>query len=669
MEQDEVLVAKSYESGLGNLCYLYTGLTSNYLNWRGKAMKCYNCDNEVKSDWEICPYCKTTLNAGERDIKASISYLNESGKLTSFYEESYAVIIGIDKYKHIESLNCSKADAHAVRDTLQEIGFPEENIVMLLDREATRQNIQDVMKVEMEQKCGVNDRLLFYFAGHGSDYTTSTGQKMGYLLPANVDPDYMQSRSISMDEVNKWSDIISAKHILYIIDSCYSGIAATRSSGIPKQRNNYIKEVSQRKVRQIITAGREDQKALEKDGHGIFTRLFLRALKGNADLHGRGFITGFDLGNYLESRVYEESRRRQQPLFRYLRGEGEFIFVFDADEFQKQDEDLLKTSFSISEQKDEVTSYSGRILNSKEEGISDVKLHIGEPISETITSGQKGNWSFTTQKDDVDIIKITPEKQGFIFFPHQLKAKKRKDNLNFKAKDLKKTINFKDKVIENLVRKRLGKLSGEIYLEKVLHITEIDINYGRGLEFTSINSLVDIQNLINLERLNLSRVSSFDNAIIDISELKHLSNLRELNLQGHSIEDISSLHNLFQLETVNLKNNKIKNLLPLVKLKNLSKLNLENNRIKDITPLKNLNKLKKLNLWNNKVEDITSLKKLTELNTLILFNNNVQSIEPLKNLNKLKELQLGKNENIKSLSNKQLDEYPEKVKEALKKIN
>ena len=76
----------------------------------------------------------------------------------------------------------------------------------------------------------------------------------------------------------------------------------------------------------IESARQGDQQAFEENGHGIFTRAFVRAVTGDADLEGRGFITGQELGNYVRARVQEESRNQQDPLFRYLRGEGEFIF-------------------------------------------------------------------------------------------------------------------------------------------------------------------------------------------------------------------------------------------------------------------------------------------------------------------------------------------------------
>ncbi|MFW5981415.1 MAG: InlB B-repeat-containing protein, partial [bacterium] len=306
----------------------------------------------------------------------------------------------------------SVADAEAVAKTLVEVGFKEENIIKVINEEATRQNIQDLLKVELSRLCDKDDRLLVYFAGHGKDYKAPDGEKMGYLLPVDIDPDYLQSRGISMDEIRKWNQLIPAKHILYIIDSCYSGLAATRSTGLPPERNDYIKEVTNRKVRQIITAGRKDQKSIEKDGHGVFTRMFLRALRGDADLHGRGLITGSDLGNYLKHRVYEESRRRQQPLFRYLEGDGEFLVIPEDKEsssrittFDKSSKKSVGVRFSEIDFKalgkrkctlDITTKGEGKVLPAPGKH----EFNRGEKVE--IKANAAENWKFSRWQGDIE---------------------------------------------------------------------------------------------------------------------------------------------------------------------------------------------------------------------------------------------------------------------------
>ncbi len=296
-------------------------------------MRCPKCGEEIPTASKTCPACKARLHGKSRDILATRPVSQSlPAALKNCYDQSWAVIVGINAYQHVTPLEYAINDAEAVAVVLQEVGFDSDHIIKLCDAQATRQNIQDLLSVEMANKTGPNDRLLVFFAGHGKDYTAaSSGKKMGYLIPVDAAHHNIASRGISMSEVETWSELIRAKHILYLMDCCYSGLAATRAAGTDVGHHDYIAQVTRRKVRQIITAGRTDQPVIEEDGQGVFTNVLLRGLRGDADINGKGFVTGFDLGHFVESRVHEESRRRQQPMFRYLHGDGEFIITHHRD--------------------------------------------------------------------------------------------------------------------------------------------------------------------------------------------------------------------------------------------------------------------------------------------------------------------------------------------------
>lgn len=306
--------------------------------------ECPQCGESLEEQWTFCPACQAPLTPQTRDIGAGPVAQSPSADLSDCYQNSWAVVVGINEYRDVPKLSYGVADAEAVAEALTGVGFKRAHIITLLDADATRQNIQDTLSVDMARKTTADDRLLVFFAGHGQDYDAASGRTMGYLIPIDGNPEYLASRCISMAEVDTWSELIPAKHILFVMDCCYSGLAATRDSGVNSSRSDFINEVVRRPTRQIITAGRADQRVLEDGGQGIFSRAFIRGIQGDADLHGRGFVTGCDLGNYLETRVYEESRSRQQPLFRYLSGDGEFIFVVEQTQGPCESPNLHETS-------------------------------------------------------------------------------------------------------------------------------------------------------------------------------------------------------------------------------------------------------------------------------------------------------------------------------------
>jgi hypothetical protein len=47
-----------------------------------------------------------------------------------------------------------------------------------------------------------------------------------------------------MDQVRQFSRRLPAKHVLYLIDACYSGLGLTRSGGIPPSDRDYLNKIT-----------------------------------------------------------------------------------------------------------------------------------------------------------------------------------------------------------------------------------------------------------------------------------------------------------------------------------------------------------------------------------------------------------------------------------------
>jgi Caspase domain len=122
-------------------------------------------------------------------------------------------VIGINEYQHTNPLEIARADAEAIRDVLiRDFNFPKKNVCTLLDSQATRARI--MQKFLSYESLSPDDRLLVYFAGHGSTVEGSRGP-IGYLVP--VDGELKNKSSlIRWDELTRNADIIPAKHILLV---------------------------------------------------------------------------------------------------------------------------------------------------------------------------------------------------------------------------------------------------------------------------------------------------------------------------------------------------------------------------------------------------------------------------------------------------------------------
>jgi peptidoglycan/xylan/chitin deacetylase (PgdA/CDA1 family)/uncharacterized caspase-like protein len=269
----------------------------------------------------------------------------------SYYRESWAVIVGINDYQNWPRLRYCVNDADSVEQMLiTQYGFKKSNIIKLLNKEATRERIVWALGDQLADpnKVGKDDRVFVFFAGHGATRRLPSGKELGYIVPVDAEAEASQAKSISMTQLQEFCELIPAKHLFFVIDSCYSGLALTRSRGLSSKNANYLEEITRRMARQILTAGGADQQVADNGpgGHSIFTWTLLQGLQGLADSDGNGAITASELGAYISPIV--SSLSQQTPSFGNLIGSegGEFVFELQQEsltEASKQlDEEAIK---------------------------------------------------------------------------------------------------------------------------------------------------------------------------------------------------------------------------------------------------------------------------------------------------------------------------------------
>ena len=262
--------------------------------------------------------------AGAQEPRTLVPTLAPGAPGAGFYADSWAVIIGINDYQHarVPKLRYAVNDAQAVEQALLAQGFRRDRIVALVDAQATKSRIERLLGDELRRKVGPNDRVLVFFAGHGMTDRLRSGEEEGYLIPVDGDPGSLFGTAISMTALRQISDRVPAKHILYVVDACYSGYALfNRSIG-----TDLLEEMLKKPAIQILTAGRQGDQAQERAGHGVFTEVLIRGLQGDA-FGDKGWLALEELGVWMKQRVFAESNRKQLPQFGNLSGEGQFVFV------------------------------------------------------------------------------------------------------------------------------------------------------------------------------------------------------------------------------------------------------------------------------------------------------------------------------------------------------
>jgi TRAP-type mannitol/chloroaromatic compound transport system substrate-binding protein len=271
--------------------------------------------------------------AQQRDIAVEPSRITFKGR--PLYERSWAVLIGIDRYQHprVPSLQFAVNDVRSMKATLLRLGFQQDRIFELTDRQATKRGIENLLGDRLRKLVGRQDRVLIFFAGHGRDEEVREGKDEGYLVPYDGDPDQLYSTAISMSALTQIAERLPAKHVLFAVDACYSGFAAFKGRAIVNPE--LVEDLTKRPAVQVLTAGRKGELAQEKEGQGLFTGILIKGLEGQADRRGWGWVSLDMLGEYVRDRVYAESGRRQYPQFGNLSGEGQFVFVLPGGQVAK----------------------------------------------------------------------------------------------------------------------------------------------------------------------------------------------------------------------------------------------------------------------------------------------------------------------------------------------
>ncbi len=238
------------------------------------------------------------------------------------YTNSRALVIGIDAYTRCSPLSNACNDARSMADALvQRLSFPAANVRLLLNADATRANILSAF-MSLHGTCAPDDRVIIFFAGHGHSVTGNT-KTQGFLVPVDADPADLSSL-MRWQEFVEGSEMIPAKHMLFVMDACFSGLLMQRALGGGDAR--FVTDMLQRYSRQAITAGKADQ--LVGDGvqgcNSTFTRHFLEGLNGAAaDRHG--IITATSAMNYAYRKVSQDAASEQTPHYGHLAGDGDMV--------------------------------------------------------------------------------------------------------------------------------------------------------------------------------------------------------------------------------------------------------------------------------------------------------------------------------------------------------
>jgi len=208
-----------------------------------------------------------------------------------------ALIVGINDYPSSPLCGCVN-DANSIGTILESNGDGSPNFGLRMITCPSTNITRSVLREAIEQLFeGDSVMALLYFSGHG--YIKSTG---GYLVTTDAKK---YDEGVSMDDVLSLANKSKAKNKVILLDCCHSG-----AMGTPSHSGNSTAQLSE--GMSVLTASRDSELAIEKNGAGVFTSLLIDALKGGAaDI--RGNITPGSLYAYVDEAL---GAWDQRPIFK-----------------------------------------------------------------------------------------------------------------------------------------------------------------------------------------------------------------------------------------------------------------------------------------------------------------------------------------------------------------
>jgi uncharacterized caspase-like protein len=193
-----------------------------------------------------------------------------------------ALVIANAEYAHLPDLVTPVRDAEVVAGLLRDrYGFEVQVLV-----NATLYDVLSALH-QLRRSLTKDDNLLVYYAGHGQ---LDEESMEGYWLPVDAELDN-DANWIPTSRISTYLEVIPAKQILIISDSCYSG-ALTRSS-LPRldrglddeEREHWYEVMARKRARVALTSGGlTPVMDAGGGGHSVFNRALTDALAANEEI-------------------------------------------------------------------------------------------------------------------------------------------------------------------------------------------------------------------------------------------------------------------------------------------------------------------------------------------------------------------------------------------------
>lgn len=238
------------------------------------------------------------------------------------------LIVGVDSYREPSlRLRYATKDARDLHSLLVgKLGFPATDVTVLLDDQATRENI--LLELGRKLKGLTNqDEFVFYFSGHGRAIEREHG-RMSFLLGADSTLELAEVHGIPIDQLLQRLGQEAVGHVLVLLDACSLGQEALPTLVSQVHAGSRPRNVGGRS-RKLILGARRDQLAWERAENGLFTSALRSFFESQLCRYGYApkMVSSAELFSWVQNRMALVSGSDQQPVQQsFASADGEFYF-------------------------------------------------------------------------------------------------------------------------------------------------------------------------------------------------------------------------------------------------------------------------------------------------------------------------------------------------------
>lgn len=210
--------------------------------------------------------------------------------------KNFALIIGVGGDLIEYTVNDAKM-LHKDLTNKDLIGYPEENVILRTEKQATRNGILEAFD-ELREKTDEESTILLYYSGHGGKYSD---KYKFFLQPSDMTADNIEETMITAEELKEKINALPSNKLVLFLDCCHAeGLVQSGIHGL----YGMAQKLNDEQGIWIMASCQDNEKSYGAGDHSFFTKALLNVLAGQ---HVRPFtdpeVSMMDVVEYIFNEV------------------------------------------------------------------------------------------------------------------------------------------------------------------------------------------------------------------------------------------------------------------------------------------------------------------------------------------------------------------------------